>query len=861
MRTIRLVGVALLVMAALAMVGFGALDKDHPVPFLTSAFCQASETGSAQAPSGSASGSGNAGQVTADTAHGVAGSTAAGADTHDAEHSGGHGNPVVPVLALLFLIILAAKIGGSIMEQIGQPSVLGELVFGVILGNLALLGFYGIENLFNTSIFGVLPAERIIEILGEIGVILLLFEVGLESNIKEMMSVGASSLLVATLGVVVPFLLGWGVGAWLLPDSSMWVHIFLGATLCATSVGITARVLKDLGKIQLRESKIVLGAAVIDDVMGLIVLAVVAGLISTANAGGELAPLSVIWIIAKAVLFLVGAVFIGQWGSPKVFNLASKMRGQHLLLTFSLMILFLFSFVANKIGLATIVGAFAAGLILDPLHYRELREREEHTIEELLHPISGFMVPIFFVYMGYKVDLSYFADTKILALAGALTLVAILSKQICSLGVLEKGLDKLSVGIGMIPRGEVGLIFASIGAGLMIGGVPVINDATFGAVVIMVIITTFITPPALKWSLNRHRGYEGASDDEMARYAAEKRARRKDYYRGQGESGGRDRYSRDRGRGRGRDRSSGRSDRSGSGDGGDGRDGDSRASGSSRRSGSGDSRDRGRDGGRDRGRGDGQDRGRGRSRDDSRGRGRRDARDQGRGDSRDRGRDEARDQGRDDSRDRGRGDTRGRGRGDSRDRGRGDAQDRGRNDSRDQSRTGGRDQDRGAAPSRGQDNRSRQPAGEEQRGQAPATGEQGSGSPRRRRRRPRRRRGGGGGGQGGQGGGNAPGQSGGGGGTQGGQGGGNTPGQSGGGGGTQGGQGGDNTPGQSGGGGGTQGGQGGGSAPSQNGGGQGRQSGGSSSGSAPNPGGGGGGNSSRQSRGGNSSTGSYSDST
>jgi Kef-type K+ transport system membrane component KefB len=174
-----------------------------------------------------------------------------------------------------------------------------------------------------------------------------------------------------------------------------------------------------------------------------------------------------------------------------------------MLLTTSLCFCFFLSFLASQIELAAIVGAFAAGLILDPVHYSNFRERGEHSIEELLHPISSFLVPIFFVLMGVRVDLRTFADSSILGFALILTAVAILSKQACALAVVERGLDRLSVGIGMIPRGEVGLIFASIGASLMLGGSPVISSSTYSAVVIMVILTTLVTPPLLKVSLAR----------------------------------------------------------------------------------------------------------------------------------------------------------------------------------------------------------------------------------------------------------------------------------------------------------------------------------------------------------------------
>ncbi len=342
-----------------------------------------------------------------------------------------------------------------------------------------------------------------IEILAQLGVILLLFQVGLESNVGEMLSVGWSSLLVAVLGVVAPFFLGWGVSAWLLPGEETLVHVFIGATLSATSVGITARVLADLGKLAARESKIILGAAVIDDVLGLVILSVVSGVIGAANTGGTLRTADALLIVVKAVVFLVGAILIGGWLSRRVFRLAGFLRVQGMLLALSLAVCFLLAYLADRIGLATIVGAFAAGLILDGVQYRDLGERTKHSIEELIHPIAGFLVPVFFVLMGVRVDLSSFGQAGVLGFAALLSLAAILGKMICAAGVLERGLDRLSVAVGMVPRGEVGLIFAGIGAQLRLHGRPVIGPAVFAAVVVMVIVTTLITPPSLKVTLAR----------------------------------------------------------------------------------------------------------------------------------------------------------------------------------------------------------------------------------------------------------------------------------------------------------------------------------------------------------------------
>ena len=418
--------------------------------------------------------------------------TAAAPAEHAAEES--HGGPVVPVLLGLVIVLIAAKLGGELFERIGQPAVLGELIFGMALGNLVLLGYGGLDFLRT--------AEGL-EILAQLGVILLLFQVGLESNVNEMLSVGWSSLLVAVLGVVVPFLLGWGVSAWMLPEEETLAHVFIGATLCATSVGITARVLADLGKLSARESKIILGAAVIDDVLGLVILSVVVGTISATNTGGSLEVLDALAIIGKALLFLVGAILVGGWLSRHVFRLAGFFRIQCMLLALSLGACFLLAYLADRIGLATIVGAFAAGLILDGVRFQDLGERTKHSIEDLIRPIAGFLVPIFFVLMGARVDLASFAQVEVLRFAALLCVAAILGKMICIGGVLEPRLDRLSVAVGMVPRGEVGLIFAGIGAQLLLHGERVIAPPVFAAVVVMVIVTTLITPPALKVTLAR----------------------------------------------------------------------------------------------------------------------------------------------------------------------------------------------------------------------------------------------------------------------------------------------------------------------------------------------------------------------
>jgi Kef-type K+ transport system membrane component KefB len=290
--------------------------------------------------------------------------------------------------------------------------------------------------------------------------------------------------------------LGYLVGLWLLPGRHPYVPLFLGATLCATSVGITARVLKDMGRVKTAEGQIILGAAVIDDVMGLLVLAVMVGLVGggSGSTGVVLAA-----VTAKAAGFIVGALLVGRGLAPRVFRLASRLRGRGVVFTFALVVCFGLSWVAHAVGLAPIVGAFAAGLVLEGVGFDELLP-EGDRLESLLVPVSTLLVPLFFVRMGLQVDLPALARGS-LVLAVALTAVAILGKQACALAVVTRGADRLTVGLGMIPRGEVGLIFAGMGLQLRIGGHAVLGPGEFAAVVAMVMLTTVLTPPLLKWRL------------------------------------------------------------------------------------------------------------------------------------------------------------------------------------------------------------------------------------------------------------------------------------------------------------------------------------------------------------------------
>src|SRR6266404_185702 len=310
-------------------------------------------------------------------------------------------DPLPGVLLALSVMLIAAKVGGDLAIRIGQPAVLGELAVGILIGNLSLVGIDGLDYI---------KGEAYIGLLAELGVVLLLFEIGLGSTVRDMMKVGVPALIVAVLGVVTPFALGWGVTSVLLSSASVYVHVFLGATLTATSVGITARVLGDLQRADTAEAHIILGAAVIDDVLGLVVLTTVAAIISAANDHVAIFGLAIAVVLLKAVGFLIGAVIVGGFVSPRLFGAAVRLRGGGVLIVVALVICFLFSYAASAAGLAPIVGAFAAGLVLEPVHYRALAgDKTDLSLESLLSPVTAFLVPVFFVLMGIRIDLASFA--------------------------------------------------------------------------------------------------------------------------------------------------------------------------------------------------------------------------------------------------------------------------------------------------------------------------------------------------------------------------------------------------------------------------------------------------------------------
>jgi Kef-type K+ transport system membrane component KefB len=392
------------------------------------------------------------------------------------------------VLALMFTV---GKLMGEIAERIGQPAVLGELIAGVLLGR-TLLGIVPTDGLGADYIY----------LLAELGVVLLLFEIGLETDLKQMFQVGAASLTVASVGVALPFLLGflyWMYAPHPMVASSGTLSataIFVGATLTATSVGITARVLSDLGAMKTKEARIILGAAVIDDIIGLIILSIVTGI----AGGAAVSLLGITKVTAVAVGFLVGGVMLGRFVAPRLFNLIDRMRVKHVLLAFAMAFVLLMSALATLAGSALIIGAFAAGLILSGVDQFDVIERE-------VKPVAGIFSPIFFVYVGASVNFGLLNPFRpgaggVIGIALALIVIAFVGKIAAGWAAPWERINRPAVGVGMIPRGEVGLIFADIGrrAGLL-------GEELFGAIIFMVIITTFAAPIGLQ-IMFRHRTTE-----------------------------------------------------------------------------------------------------------------------------------------------------------------------------------------------------------------------------------------------------------------------------------------------------------------------------------------------------------------
>jgi Kef-type K+ transport system membrane component KefB len=410
------------------------------------------------------------------------------------------------VLLTLVVIYLASKLGAEAARWLDFPPVLGELVAGVIVGisalHLVIFPEGGIEassslimnflQLINplspdglTSVFE--AQSEVISVLAELGVIVLLFEIGLESDLRQLKEVGIQATVVACVGVAAPFAAG-TIGLMTLFHVAAIPAIFAGAALTATSIGITSKVLSELGQLKSREGQIIVGAAVIDDVLGIIVLAVVASLAKT----GEIDVVNVIYLIVSAVAFLLGSILLGGFFNKGFVSIVDKLETRGKIVIPALIFALIMAFLGNALHLEAILGAFAAGLVLDETDAR-------NELDELIKPIADIIVPIFFVTVGARADLGVLnpavpENRAGLVIAIFLMAVAIAGKVITGWAVFgQPNINRIAIGIGMIPRGEVGLVFAGIGSSS-----GILDKPLEVSIIIMVILTTFLAPPLLR---------------------------------------------------------------------------------------------------------------------------------------------------------------------------------------------------------------------------------------------------------------------------------------------------------------------------------------------------------------------------
>jgi Kef-type K+ transport system membrane component KefB len=378
---------------------------------------------------------------------------------------------VVEILRDLLILLVAAKLAAEIAERIHVPAVVGEIVAGVVIG---------------PSVLGLVGPTEVLEVLAELGVILLLLQVGLEMDVRDLAAVGRASMSVAVIGVVLPMAMGFGVGLAFDYDGN--TALFLGAALAATSVGITARVFSDLRALTSVEARTVLGAAVADDVLGLVILTVVVRIVTE----GSVSIGTVLGIVGVAVAFLVVTALLGGRFGPPLFRwVQQRSRSAGTLVALALAFTLFFAELADAAKLAPIIGAFVAGLSLSR---SELRER----IERDLTPVGHLFIPVFFLAIGINVDISAFARAEVLEVAAALTVVAVVGKLLAAAGALGAPGDKPLIGLGMLPRGEVGLIFATIGL-----REHVLGENLYASLLLVVLVTTLIAPPLLRWRLQQ----------------------------------------------------------------------------------------------------------------------------------------------------------------------------------------------------------------------------------------------------------------------------------------------------------------------------------------------------------------------
>lgn len=442
-----------------------------------------------------------------------------------------HHDPIATVIFWVTLLFFFGIMGRYLAYRLNQPGVVGELLMGVLVGNLCYFG--GLElavilregsaifNILHDMLAGdslghavektftnpkqaqqifmalhdahgidLIKVAYVVDVFSRYGVIFLLFMVGLESSIDELKQTGRESFQVATLGVIVPIVLGLLVTFTLMPEAPFNVHLFIAATLSATSVGITARVLKDMKKLKTREAKTILGAAMIDDILGLVILAIVSSLVI--NGLVSLGMISKIVIFAS--LFFAGILLIGPWLLRKAVGFFSFLDPWEAKFCIAFLLIMVLAWLATLVQLAAIIGSFSAGLIIHDGFFkkRDGLQNKALGIKDLMAPLEALLSPLFFILIGIQVKLESFLDGHVLLIASGLIIAAVLGKLVSGFGAHRKD-DRLLIGIGMLPRGEVGLVFASIGKTL-----GVISDQLFSAIILMVIVTTLVAPLWMK---------------------------------------------------------------------------------------------------------------------------------------------------------------------------------------------------------------------------------------------------------------------------------------------------------------------------------------------------------------------------
>jgi Kef-type K+ transport system membrane component KefB len=452
-----------------------------------------------------------------------------------------HLDPAAPVILWVTVIFFLALLGRFIAKISHQPSVLGELLMGVLVGNLCY--FFGMplaiilregSAIFSimTDVIAGMPLSQsvhqviadghyasqvmlafsgpngsdllkvayVVDMFSRYGILFLLFMVGLETSVEDLKHTGRESLQVAVLGMLAPIILGLLVSKLLMPHASFSADLFVAATLSATSIGITARVLKDMKKLRTREAKTILGAATIDDILGLILLAIVSSIVIQ----GALDMMMLVRVILLVVVFFIGSLWLGPYVLRQMVRLFKFLNVWEAKLFTSFIFVMGLSWLATVVQLASIIGAFVAGMIIHEGFFKS-RDGQVHSdlsIRTLISPLEALLAPLFFMLIGIQVKLETFCNAQVLLIACGLIAAAVLGKLLSGLGANRRD-DRLLVGIGMLPRGEVGLVFASIGR-----TIGVISDELFSAIVLMVIVTTFLAPPWLKMRFKKQEGVQ-----------------------------------------------------------------------------------------------------------------------------------------------------------------------------------------------------------------------------------------------------------------------------------------------------------------------------------------------------------------